>query len=213
MSFGTIANAQTKANSSGYWYISTPNLGTASFQVINPAKISQSSNVFEVALPENKGLNDAVISPDDVWVALDIGYGPTAEILLTNLLTRENLSIGEVFLNDLPPDVLDKPLHRIQWSPDSKMIAFHLFVPGNQQAERQLAVYNLEQQKLMNLNSGNTNQYNDVWLPNSDTLAVVTSSTNPSETWLELFDTTTWKSERKLPLAPVIRGSAHAATV
>lgn len=213
ISFGMIGNAQTKTSSSEYWYISTLNLATVSFQVINPANISQSNNIFEVALPENKELNDAVISPDGVWVALDIGYGPTAEILLTNLVSRESLSIGEIFLNDLPLDSLDKPLHRIEWSPDSKMIAFHLFVPGNQQSEQQLAVYDLERQQLMNLNSGDTNQYNDVWLPNSDTLAVVTSSTNPRETWLELFNTTTWQSERKLPLVPVIKGAAHAATV
>lgn len=213
MSVAITGNAQTPANSSGYWYISTSNLGTASFQVINPTNTTQSSSIFEISLPENKGLNDAVLSPDGVWVALDIGYGPTAEILLINLVSRESLSIGEIFLNDLPLDALDTSLHRIVWSPDSKMIAFHLFVPGNQQSERQLAVYDIEQQQLMNLNSGNANQYNDVWLPNSDTLAVVTASTNPRETWLELFDTTTWQSERKLPLAPVIKGAAHAATV
>lgn len=203
--------AQT--NSQGYWYVSTLNLATASFQVIDPANTTRSSSIFEVELPENKGLNDAVLSPDGVWAALDIGYGPTAGISLVNLVSHENLFTGEIFLNDLPPDVLDKPLHRIQWSPDSKMIAFHLFVPGNRQAERQLAVYDLEQRKLINLNSGNTNQYNYVWLPNSHHLAILTSSTNLRETWLELFDTTTWQSERILPLAPVIRGSAHSATV
>lgn len=212
-SVAIMGNAQTRANSQEYWYISILNPDRVSFQIINPTNTSQSSSSFQVVLPDNKELNDAVLSPDGTWAALDIGYGSTAGILLVNLVSRESLFIGEIFLSDHPLDTLDTPLHRIVWSPDSKMIAFHLFVPGHQQSERQLAIYDLEQQQLINLNSGNNNHYNYAWLPDSGTLAVITSSANPRETSIELFDTTTWQSERKLPLAPVIRGAAHASTI
>lgn len=202
-----------QADDSRYWYVistSVPNI--VIFRTVDPANPADSEIAFQLNLPENTGLSDAVLSPDGVWVALAVGYGPRSGVLVVNLETRETQFTGGIFLNERPHGSMDPSRHLLTWSPNSQMVAFHLFELNNPQSESRLAVYDVVRQQLFNLNSGDTNQHNFVWFPDSQHLAVVTSSQEQQQTWFELFDTTTWIADSQLSFDPLVNGVASGTT-